>query len=194
MTTSGAGPSSYLDFSRIHELPLWAQVAVAARLARRMALGWPKLTDAQRQPMLEACDRMVAATRSRFSSDEDHAIFTKAFDHATALGADSLAVTLYYAGDATLAAMRADETSWGDSTAVQSVRKALAAACADAPFGPLQVRASVAADADLLAFACGEDRIERLGALTPHVFGRLLPTNPLNPAFEKPQKIEDLYR
>jgi hypothetical protein len=191
--TSG-GPSSFLDFSRIGTLPLWGQVAIAARLVRRMALGWPNLSDAERAPILDASDRMVAATRSRSCGDEDHAIFQKAFDHAAALGADSLAMTLYYAGDATLSAMRADETSWGDSTAVMSAQKALKAACTEAPFGPLQVRAVVSADADLIAFACGEVGIGRLDALTPHVFGRMLPTNPLTAAFEKPQKIEDLYR
>ncbi|HLP84721.1 MAG TPA: hypothetical protein VK157_10265 [Phycisphaerales bacterium] len=192
--THTTGPSQFLDLTGIDQLPLWAQVTLAARIARRMALGWRDLTDAQREPLLRACDRMLAAATSGVCTAEDRATFAFAFDHATALKADALALTLFYAGDAAFAAMRADETSWGDSTAVASVRKSLQAACSAAQFGPLQVRITAAADADLLAFACGEDRLTRLSVMTPHVFGRLAPTHALNPAFEEPINPEDLYR
>lgn len=192
--THSSGPSRFLDLSGIDELPLWAQITLLARLARRMTLGWRDLTDAQRQPMLTACDRMLTAAATGNCKAEDRVAFAFAFDHATNLKADALARTLFYAGDATLAAMRADETSWGDSTAVTSTRKALQAALSAAQFGHLQVRIAIAADADLLAFACGEERLGRLDVMTPHVFGRLMPANALTPAFEEPVNIQDLYR
>lgn len=192
--TSSSGPSRFFDLSGIDQLPLWAQVTLAARVARRMTLGWRDLTESQRQPPLHACDRMLAAAATGLCQAEDRAAFAFAFDHATALKADALALTLFYAGDAALAAMRADETSWGDSTAVASARKALQAACSAAQFGHLQVRIAISADADLLAFACHEQSLGRLDLMTPHVFGRLMPANALTPAFEEPVKIEDLYR
>ncbi len=192
--THASGPSRYLDLSGVDQLPLWAQVTLAARLVRRMTLGWRDLTVAQREPMLQAADRMLSAAGSRVYTPEDRAASAMACDHATSLKADALALTLFHAGDATFAAMRADETSWGDATAVASVRKALLAACQAAQFGELQVRIAIAADADLLAFACGEQSLGRLDAMTPHVFGRLPPVHALNAAFEEPINIEDLYR
>jgi hypothetical protein len=192
--THTSGPSRFLDLSGIDQLPVWAQVTLAARLARRMTLGWRNLTEPQRQPMLHACDRMLAAATTGQCKAEDRAAFTSACDHATALKADALALTLFYAGDAAFAAMRADETSWGDATVVASTRKALQAACSAAQFGHWQVRIAIAADADQLAFACSEQSLGRLDVMTPHVFGRLMPANALTPAFEEPVNIQDLYR
>lgn len=192
--TQTSGPSRFLDLSGIDQLPLWAQVTLAARLVRRMAMGWRDLTVKQREPMLHAADRMLSAASSRACSPEDRDAFAMAFDHATSLKADALALALFHAGAATSAAMRADETSWGDSTTVASVRKALLAACQAAQFGQLQVRIAIAADADLLAFACSEQGLGRLDAMTPHVFGRLPLVHAFNAAFEEPINIEDLYR
>ena len=50
--TQTSGPSRFLDLSGIDQLPLWAQVTLAARLVRRMAMGWSDLTVKQREPML----------------------------------------------------------------------------------------------------------------------------------------------
>lgn len=192
--TSSTGPSRFLDFTGIDALPLWAQVTLAARVARRMSLGWRNLTDVQREPLLRACDCMLAAARTALWQPSDRAVVSLAVEHATSLRADALARTMRHAGDAALAAASAVVPTQSETTTAASVYRALRAACSAHIFGELQVRIVIAADADLLAFACSEAQLNRVAPLTPAIVTRLVPAHALTPAFEEPINLQDLYR
>lgn len=191
---SSSGPGRFLACKGIDALPLWAQVTLAARIARRMTLGWRDWTDAQREPLLRACDCLLAGARTANWEPSDRAAVSLAVAHATSLRADALAHTMLHAGHAAVAAASAAATMQSDATAAASVHRALRSACSAHMFGELQVRVAVAADADLLAFACSEAQLTRLAPLTPAIFSRLMPAHALTPAFEEPVNLQDLYR
>jgi hypothetical protein len=178
------GPGAVLlaGHRALGELPLWAQVLVAARLLQRAALAlqaeWPV-------ELRELIDQVIAAMQD-CARDGGHVHLRRAlFDRAMAQrDVDAATQTapirgmLWYAIDATRAADAAQDFPI-DATVTQSTLGALRELVADARVTPLQLLVLLAGDIDQLRYACDEARVDRYVALPAHVFLRLAPVHAL---------------
>ncbi len=171
---AGAGATLLAGETALADLPLWAQVLVAARLLQRAALTlrreWPvplgALVDAAIAAMHD-CAREGGGVH-RLRDLIDAARNERGTDAATA----PVRGLLWYALDALRAAEAAQDFPV-DATVTQSTLRALRELCTDARVVPLQLRVLMAGDIDLLRFACTEAGLHRYAALPDAVFLQL---------------------
>jgi hypothetical protein len=165
----------------VEKLPLWAQVWMAARVARRAVLHLPVGTEASvMAALLETCDAIerccFSGTRRRApEADQKRMEGVKALK----VGRDGRAVVeaLYLAADAALAAEDSDSFGAADAACMGSSRRAMAW-CAESPgMTPLGVGIFVAADLDQLEFACKEGGVGKYDVLNDLVRGRMAPVH-----------------
>jgi hypothetical protein len=172
------GVSALFELDAILKLPLWAQVLIAARMARRAVLHLPKEFDRkERQSLLALCDALDEATATgEYWKDRIDPLAARM--KALRGGAGGEAVeALYWAWDAAGAAHGAVGFPV-DATCIRDVENALAAASRSEGLSPLRVRLFAAADLDQIRFACGEGAVGFYDALGPQVMGRLAPVYP----------------
>ena len=177
-------PSPYrsLQLEGVALLPLWAQVLTAARITQRVALATDELKGRDRQEVLAACEELtVAAELGALPRVRFDAVRTTGMHIGQVPGANFVGMALYHTADAALGADGTQDPTGIGSSCIAAVRKAINALLAEDRFGPFQVRIAVAADADQLAFACGEVNTGIYEGLGAHVLGRLPPIHPLTP-------------
>lgn len=176
----GAGAALFAGADALADLPLWAQVLVAARLlqraARTLRREWPPrlgaLVDAAIAAMHD-CAREGGGVH-RLRDLIDAARHERGTDAATAPARG----LLWYAIDALRAAEAAQDFPV-DATVTHSTLRALRELCTDTRVVPLQLRVLMAGDIDLLRFACTEAGVQRYAALPDAVFLHLAPVHPL---------------
>ena len=173
---NAAGPgAALLSGDRGEDLPLWAQALLASRLTQRAVLAMARdgqLPTADRDLLLKGCQAVDrCASQGSYMKAEVGAI-KAASAWTPTRGADSLAHAMSWAADAALAANDASDFSAAETACVNSTWQALVHAAQSPGLNPLQARMFIAADVDLLRFACGEFRTGRYDALGP-VMGRL---------------------
>lgn len=170
--------SAIFELDEIPKLPLWAQVLIAARMARRAVLLLPKSFGAgDRKALLDLCDAIGEAAES---GEYRHKMMTPLAAKLDAMRrgpAGEAAEAVYWALDAAGAAHGAQSFPV-DATCVRDVQNAIASASRAKELSPLQVRLFAAADLDSLRFACGEARVGFYDALGVDVIGRLAPVDP----------------
>ncbi len=170
--------AALFELDDIPKLPLWAQVLIASRMARRAILHLPKsvsLTD--RKALLDLCDATDEAaevgeyleTKTRPLADRMNAL------RSGPIG--EVAEACYWAWDAAGAAHGAQSFPV-DATCIRDAQNAISAASRSNGLSALQVRIFAAADLDLLRFACAEFKIGFYDALGAGVMGRLTPVYP----------------
>ncbi len=161
-------------------LPLWGQALLAARMARRGILAMlDHAPGSGIEAALLACDALEECARAGQGWHDRHATFDAAM--LALRKPESLAAlhALRWAIDAAGAA----EGAWDfpvDGTVTVSAKRSFAALVNDPRVSALQIATLVAADADLIAFACAEAKVGTYDALTPQVFGRLTPVHPIS--------------
>ena len=180
----GRGPGAVLLAGQgaLGELPLWAQVLVAARMLQRAALAMQAELPEALHALIE---RVVAAmqdcAREGGQVHRRQALFDEAMaqrDAPVAAATAPLRGLLWYAVDATRAADAAQDFPI-DATVAQSTLAAVRALAADARVTPLQLLVLMAGDIDQLRYACDEARVDRYAALPQAVFLRLAPVHAL---------------
>ena len=177
-----APPYRSLQLEGVAVLPHWAQVLIAARITQRVALATDELQGEERQNVLAACEELsVAAVHGVFPRARFDAIRSMSERIREVPGAAFVGRALHYTADAAFGADRAQDFTGFEPSCIEAVRKAIDTLLAEKRFGAFQVRIAVAADADLLAFACGEVSTGIDEGLGAHVMGRMLPIHPLTP-------------
>jgi hypothetical protein len=188
-------PGAIFQLERIEQLPLWAQVLIASRAARRAALSLPESTPAHiRSALAEACDQLdTSAKRGDFTAEARRAgkrasaiRATRATEHAIE--------SLRAAADAALAANDSLDFSAAERACTTSTFAAIARAAESPGLSPLQMRIFAASDLDQLRFACGESRIGRYDGLGLHVLSRMAPVHPPRQRGAEPPPPGDLSR
>lgn len=166
------------NLDAIGELPLWGQVLLASRMARRAAYALGGESMARMRRVLTAgCDAVDRCAQAGAWLDEERAAIGAAREIAAS--GDDLAAAEAFAcvADATHAAHESLDFSAAETACVHSAAKALACAAEAPGLSPLQVRIYAAADLDQLRFACSEAGVGRYDALGLHVMGRLAPVH-----------------
>lgn len=167
------------ELDAIKDLPLWAQVLIASRMARRAAL-WlpPDAKPAARNVILAGCDAIDrCAQAGQWLAAEKPAI-KEAGDQSLSGRAYQAGQAFYFAADATHAAHDSLDFSAAESACVGSAFKAVACAAESPGLTPLQARIFAAADLDQLRFACKEAGVGRYDGLGTQVMSRLAPVHP----------------
>lgn len=172
----GAGAVLLGGHAALAELPLWAQVLLAARQLERARLALATAIPPQLNTLLARCHSAMGDCASAGGLIAAH---TALFDSGIAqryaeaeAGPATLRHALYYAIDATRAADAAQDFPI-DATVANSARRCLAALAAEPRFIPLQLGILLAADIDLLRFHCREAGIGRYDALGAAALQRL---------------------
>jgi hypothetical protein len=188
--------AAIFELDQFSQLPLWGQVVVASRVVRRGMLAMlPDETDRARRVVEDAC---VALEWCAEHGGHIHQV-KKQLDSASKLrekrlpvGQDTIAHAIHCAVDACRAADAAQDFPV-DTTVTASSKRAFAALAADPRVNSLQLTILIAADFDLVRFACSEISVQRYNGVTQHVLGRLGPVHPLT--LQEPRRpIEDDYR
>lgn len=170
--------SAIFDLDEISKLPLWAQVLLASRMARRATLHSSKsisLTD--RKALFDLCEAVDEAAET---GEYREMKMRPLADRMKALRGGPLgeaAEACYWAWDAAGAAHGAQSFPV-DATCIRDVQNAISAASRAEGLSPLRVRIFAAADLDLLRFACGEFKVGFYDALGSDVMSRLTPVYP----------------
>lgn len=171
--------TSRLELPGLDSLPLWAKALAAARIARRAALWMPNsASESHRSRMLAACDALDHCALVGSRPKPQLAIIQKATQLQSRAPEEGAALTFYYAADTAHAAESALDFSAAESGCHASMLATFTAAKCSAGMNPLQVHIFIAADVDLLAFACKEAGIDRYQGLGRGVAERLCPVYP----------------
>lgn len=171
-----------LDQDGYRALPLWAQVLVASRVARRAALWMPSSVSASvRDKLLVGCDALDRSAEAGARSREDRPVLELAAALQPCVYSHGAATAMYYAVDSAHAAEDSLDFSAAETACTGSAGRAIAAASESRGLNPLQVQVLVAADVDLLGFACKEAGVGRYDALGASVMQRLPPVHPPAP-------------
>jgi hypothetical protein len=166
------------ELDAIPKLPLWAQVLIAARMARRAVLHLPKEFDRkEREPLLALCDALDnAAATGEYWKEKIAPLAARMAAMRGGAGGEAVEA-LYWAWDAAGAAHGA-ESYPVDATCIGDVQNAIDAASHAEGLSPLKVRIFASADLDQIRFACSEGAVGFYDALGPQVMGRLAPVYP----------------
>ena len=184
-----AHPLFELDAYR--ELPLWAQVLLAARLLRRavaelLSSSPPPTDDGDdshadiASTLRSACDAAEqCASRGEMSRDLEKPL-RAGIDFSPTAATPAATATLwnamYFLIDATAAANASESFSAADAACSSSVGHCLAhIAELPPPMSALRVRILLAADVDLLRFACKESHVGTYDPIPKDVLLRLTP-------------------
>jgi hypothetical protein len=171
-------------------LPLFAQALLATRLARRASLAM--LLNRDHELAIALCDQLELIARDGDGWRADLPAF-KAVERLKRTPQTSAALdATRWAFDATGAAQAASDVPV-DDTVTFSLRKCEWVIKQDPRISALQLDILIASDADQLAFACSEIKLDRYAGLTHHVLSRLAPCHALT--LNAPRvNPEDLYR
>ncbi|MBL9030418.1 MAG: hypothetical protein JNM80_01750 [Phycisphaerae bacterium] len=171
-----------LDATResLASLPLWAQALVAVRMARRVALAL--LAGADLDLAHRACDAIEACAAEGDGTHRHKALFGRLGDRR---GTSAAFESLWLAADSACAAEAANDFPV-DAIVTASAWRSIAAAADDPRISRIQVAVLLAADLDLVRFACAESGVQTYAGLGPAVLSRLTPTHPLTPAAPPP--------
>jgi len=172
--------NALFELESINKLPLWAQVLIASRMARRAVLAVPSAATPTRKVLLHACDAMDrCAAAGEWLSAERPAI-RKGSSHQPAADAHGAKTAVYYAADATHAAHDSLDFSAAENACEGSVWKAIDAAATAKGVQRVQAMIFLAADLDTVRFACKEARVGRYDRLGSGVMGRMVPVASVN--------------
>jgi hypothetical protein len=170
--------SAMFELDTVRELPLWAQVLMASRMARRAVLAMPAtVSESTRTVLLAGCDAMDRCAAAGEWSKGERAAVKKAMDHQPAGDAQGAKEAVYYAADATHAAHDSLDFSAAESACVGSVQRAMSAAAGAKGLQKLQVLVFMASDLDSVRFACKECGVGRYDGVGAGVMGRLAPVH-----------------
>jgi len=171
--------TSRLDLPGLDTLPLWAKALAASRIARRAALWMPDSASKNaRATFLDACDALDRCALAGERRPADLAIIDKANRVQPGIAEQGASLALYYAADAAHAAESSLDFSAAESACHASMLKAFDAAKSAQGLNPLQVHLFIAADVDILQFACKEARTDKYRGLGQEVAQRLFPVHP----------------
>jgi hypothetical protein len=171
--------TSRLELPVLDALPLWAKVLAASRIARRAALWMPNsASENARTLLVQACDAIDRWALAGERLKPDLAIVERAKALRPRAAEQGAVMALFFAADAAHAAESALDFSAAESACHSSMLKAFDAAKGAAGLNPIQVQIFIAADVDLLGFACKEANIDRYQGLGRGVAERLFPVYP----------------
>lgn len=169
------------ELNEFGTLPLWGQALIAARMVRRGVLAvLPDASFEFRDQALAACATIERSTVKGALLDADERALKNAMNLREQADDRVMAVAraLWWAIDACRAAQGARDFPV-DSTVTGSSLRAIGELGEDPRVSRLQLTVLVAADFDLVRFACSEISVERYEGLTSHVLSRLAPVHPL---------------
>ncbi len=161
------------ELEQYRELPLWAQVLMAARLLQRAVKELPPDEAQVARTIAAACDAAVqCAAHGSMPGDLEKALHGGIAFTPTAQTA-GLWSGMYFLIDAAAAAQASESFSAADAACSSSVGHCFAHV-SDAPeMSPLRVHILLAADLDQLRFACEEFRVGTYDAIPRDVLLRL---------------------
>lgn len=168
--------SAIFELEKIGELPLWAQVLIASRVAKRAVLALPKNVEAAtRATLLEGCDAIERCAVAGEWIKEERPAIQRAMDLQPSGAASAVGMALYYAADAAHAAHDSLDFSAAQSACVSSAWKSMQAAMGGAGLNPLQVMTYMAADLETVRFACKEGNVRTYDGVGKYVMERICP-------------------
>jgi hypothetical protein len=164
------------ELDQYRQLPLWAQVLMAARLVRRALKELPADDDAEIVRLIaEACDAATqCATHGSIPRHLEKALRNGIGFNPTA-GDTALWSAMYFLIDATAAAQASESFSAADAACSSSVGHCFAHIGDSPEMSPLRVQILLAADLDLLRFACKDSGVGTYDAIPQDVLLRLTP-------------------
>lgn len=160
-------------------MPLWAQVLLASRMARRAALMLPRdVPEEHRAVLLAGCEALDRCCEAGERPGSELPAIARARDLRTT-GATGLAAEVFRsAADAAHAAQDSLDFSAAEAACQGSVERAVEGAGRTPGLNPLQARILAASDVDVLAFNCREFRVGRYDGVGREVMLRLHPVHP----------------
>lgn len=169
------------ELNEFGTLPVWGQALIAARMVRRGVLAvLPDASPDFRDQALAACSTIERSAVKGTLPDADERALKNTMNLRERADARVAAVAraLWWAIDACRAAQGALDFPV-DSTVTNSSLRAIGELGEDPRVSRLQLTVLVAADFDLVRFACSEISVGRYDGLTAHVLSRLAPVHPL---------------
>ena len=172
-------PEALFNIGAYRKLPLWAQVLVASRMARRAALMLPRdVPESERAAVLAGCEALDRCCQAGERLQGELAAIERARDLRASGAARVAAEVFRSAADAAHAAQDSLDLSAAEAACEGSVGRAIAAAGTAAGLNALQARILAASDVDVLGFNCGEFRVGRHDGVGREVMERLHPVHP----------------
>lgn len=165
---------------------------MASRMVRRAVLWLPMdVPESGTRILLAGCDGIdrCAKAGQNLASEKEAVSRAKRFQPSTVTHA--AAIAMGWAADAALAAEASLDFGAAETACVNSAHQAMAHAMESPGLAPLQARTYMAADLDLLRFACEESKVGRYEGLGGAVFGRLLPIYPPEPRDRASQSFSE---
>ncbi len=172
-------PPRIFEIEKYAELPLWAQVLIASRIARRAIVELPTtVTQKDYDQFVSVCDSLDECAIRGERSAEAKSLFDKQLRYQPSRDSTAASQALYYAIDAAHAAESSMDFEAAESACTGSVYKAIAAAAESAFMNPIRIAIFVAADIDQLNFACKSGAAHRYYGLGKEVVGNMIPVHP----------------
>jgi hypothetical protein len=162
----------------IERLPLWGQVLLACRLARRAVAALPAdVPEDERQSLAETCDALQEGCLGGAEDDWHRTLLEELRSRSFSAPAEPVRAALEAALDAAFAAESSLDFSAAESACTGSTLRAVDSCSRSPGLTPLQARILVASDVDLLAFAANELGVGRYDPLPHDLLGRLTPVS-----------------
>lgn len=170
--------SDRLNLTGLAEAPAWGKVLLAARLVRRAVLALPGVDEEMREQMEAACVALERCARDGGIGPAERAQIGHGARAAERAGrwSDGVRAGLSAAIDTAHAAENAAGGSRAGLDCEEGFLRTFRAIKGAAGLNAVQVHLALAADLDLLRFACGEADVgEAAGGLGAQVIGRMFP-------------------
>lgn len=184
--------STDFEIGSFAELPLWAQVLLASRMARRTVQWLPPGTLASTQKtLLEGCDGLDRCAEAGTIVDEERRALGRVKSFQPNVYTYAAAMAVQYAVSSAESAVAAMDIAPADELCSVSVGECLACAAKSSGLNPLQVVILARSDIDQLGFTCKEARIGRYNGLGRDMLLRLTPLHPPEPGSVPPYQEPD---
>ena len=157
------------------QLPLWAQVLMAARVVRRALKELPSEEANAVRLMDAACDAAAQSAAAGSIPRSVERTLRSGIDFTPTSRTASLWSAMYFLIDATVAAQASETFSAADVACTSSVGHVFKQLSESPGMSPVRVRTFIAGDLDLLRFACSELRIGTYDRIPNDVMRRLTP-------------------
>lgn len=169
--------AAIFQLDTLSSLPLWAQVLIASRLARRATLWLPEQTPQDsRNALIARCDILDRCARVGEGGRGELEALAKDTPRVHRLAYEA-AEAVHHAASAAFAAQSSQDFGAAEPSVPAGLHNAMVHASRSHGLSALQVRIFAAADMDLLRFACAEAGIGRYDGLKDAVH-RLAPVHP----------------
>lgn len=169
------------ELEKYRDLPLWAQVLLAARIIGRAVGGLGPQDEQARQIIQRGVAAAIDCALAGDVTRDLAPVLKSSARMPTHTRTHALAVAMEMLIDAAMAAQASESFSAADTACSNSVGKAIESVSHAPGMNPLRTRILISADLNQLRFACDEAKVGTYDPIPKDVLLRLTPVRPIEP-------------